>query len=265
MVQQVIINGRPLDLDWEPSLKVGTLPLLSTPSIINNKMMHGVTINGYDYPPVDSGAVLYFPGLPGQGATIWDRSNQGNDGTITGATWVRLSSGLWVLSFDGDDKVNCGTDSSLFSADGSIVAWFLADGLGVNNLLVSSDPPGANIGDFFFRVDSVTDKLRATFDNPATTIFGNAAVSASTWYMAGLKWNTTEVALFQDGVKQADTSANDVTTIQAAQTAMMIGVNRVIPTFSMTGDIALVRVFNPALTDEEFARLFQQERHLFGV
>ncbi len=46
--------------------------------------------------------------------TYWfDKSRYRNLGTISGATWGRLPSGLWVLSFDGDDYVGCGAGASL--------------------------------------------------------------------------------------------------------------------------------------------------------
>lgn len=65
------------------------------------------------YPP-PAGSVLWLPGYPPLGSTIRDFSGNNNHGTITGATWSRLPSGLWVLNFDGaDDIINCGSGASL--------------------------------------------------------------------------------------------------------------------------------------------------------
>jgi len=108
MGQIVTINGKPLECQQEPYLRVGQPPKWRTPIEINGKMVYGVNINGYDYPPADTGSLLYYPGLPGQGSTIWDRSNQSNHGTLVNATWVRLPSGLPVLNLDGDDCVTTG-------------------------------------------------------------------------------------------------------------------------------------------------------------
>ena len=63
---------------------------------------------------VPANAVLYLPALP-EGlsqATIPDYSGNGNHGTIAGATWTRLNSGLWVLSYDGIDDVTQITHSA---------------------------------------------------------------------------------------------------------------------------------------------------------
>src|SRR3990167_10553439 len=44
----------------------------------------------------------------------FDRSRYQNHGTITGATWKRLPSGVWVMSFDGtDDNILLPTVSAL--------------------------------------------------------------------------------------------------------------------------------------------------------
>ena len=61
------------------------------------------------FDPPELGSVLYLTGLPCGGSKIYDRSPYGNHGTITGATWKRLPSGLWYLDLDAlDDYVDCG-------------------------------------------------------------------------------------------------------------------------------------------------------------
>jgi hypothetical protein len=54
--------------------------------------------------------VGFWPALQGRGGTLLDRSKNGNNGTISGATWVRLTSGLKVLKFNGSSQyVDLGT------------------------------------------------------------------------------------------------------------------------------------------------------------
>jgi len=79
------------------------------------------------FEPPELGCVLYLPGLPGGGARLHHRSPHGNTGTIIGATWGKLPSGLWYLDFDGtDDYVNCGNHSSLQVNTGNLTIelWF---------------------------------------------------------------------------------------------------------------------------------------------
>jgi hypothetical protein len=70
--------------------------------------------------------------------TKWyDYSQDGNDGTITGATWSQLDSGIWVLTFDGaDDNVNCASGTSvdnIWDGGGTAVAWISAASDGEND------------------------------------------------------------------------------------------------------------------------------------
>ena len=56
---------------------------------------------------IPQGAVLYMPGLDygnWHTNTILDYSGQANNGTITGATTTRLSSGLPYLAFSAIDN-----------------------------------------------------------------------------------------------------------------------------------------------------------------
>ena len=84
-----------------------------------------VSQNSLVFNPPELGCVLFLPGLPWSSSKIHDRSPYGNHGTITGATWKRLPSGLWYLSFDGiDDYVSLGTSASLNLVDDfTMMAW----------------------------------------------------------------------------------------------------------------------------------------------
>jgi hypothetical protein len=64
---------------------------------------------------------------------IFDKSKFGNHGTITGATWERLPSGLWVNSFDGtDDVINCGA-TQVFNYNSVIIEVWLNSALLITN------------------------------------------------------------------------------------------------------------------------------------
>ena len=57
--------------------------------------------------------ILALPMQEGSGSLVEDISGYGNNGTITGATWSKLPSGIWYLHFDGtDDFVSIPLDSS---------------------------------------------------------------------------------------------------------------------------------------------------------
>ena len=94
------------------------------------------------------GCVLHLPGLPGGDSTIHDRSPYGNHGTITGATWKRLPSGLWCLSFDGsDDYVTVGLGASInITGPFTTKAWVYADVMSDEKTIYSHYGPGTNNG-----------------------------------------------------------------------------------------------------------------------
>lgn len=274
MVQEVILNGRPHDLDYEPSLKVGTQQD-RTPIEINGKMVHGVSINGYDYPPADSGCVLYYPGLPGYGSTIWDRSNQGNNGTIIGATWVRLPSGLWVLSFDGDDYVSRSV-ANFRSGDsqGSIIVWFKTSTADTDMTFVCSADEGTDTSYLLFSISSVTNGVQIFTQNAGGApgaYRGATVVTDGAWHHVALISNGTTWSAILDNANEAligvlghnngdwfgDITLRDNLTIGVRKRT---GFDRY-----FIGSIALVRIFNSALSASKIFNIFHQERHLFGV
>ncbi len=60
--------------------------------------------SGFPWRP-DANTKLWLPGTGDpQSATIRDRSGNGNNGTIVGATWVKKN-GIWGLSFDVTDDI----------------------------------------------------------------------------------------------------------------------------------------------------------------
>ena len=71
------------------------------------------------------GLVLHLPIDEKQGTKCYDHSGYRNDGTITGAIWGRTATGLWTLSFDGDDWADCGSGASLVmgTQDWAVEAW----------------------------------------------------------------------------------------------------------------------------------------------
>ena len=85
----------------------------------------GTGARGIKFTP-DANTVLWLPGQDdAYSGTIRDRSGFSNNGTITGAVWIRLPSGLWYLSFDGtDDKVTIVASASLLLGSGDFTLEF---------------------------------------------------------------------------------------------------------------------------------------------
>ena len=75
----------------------------------------------------EKGLVAHWDFHEGTGEVLHDRSGNGNDGTIHGATWVKSGAG-YALKFDGvDDYVDCGAGPSLDIRDKiTLAAWVWA-------------------------------------------------------------------------------------------------------------------------------------------
>lgn len=73
----------------------------------------------------EANLVLYYSGLQGRGATLYDRSRYANHGTIVGATWQRLPSGLYALRYNGTSHYTTVVDSVSLRllGDMTFVCW----------------------------------------------------------------------------------------------------------------------------------------------
>ncbi len=259
MGQEVILNGKPLDLDYYPSLQVGNKPNRRTPITINGKMVHGVNINGYDYPPAEPGCVLYLPGLPGQGATIWDRSGYGNNGTITGATWERLPSGLWVNSFDGtDDYIDCGTALPTGYTGLTLVTWIYRSSIDAGEHYIfnkwAPEIYFAVSGNVLTAYCTVTGVQKG----PCTS---TTTINDSKWHLAVYRWDGANMQIFVDGIADGSPVAA-VGTFGVAAT-LIIGSNNTHNGAWLDAKLGLPRMFTCALSANEITSIYNQERSLF--
>lgn len=259
MVQIVTMNGRPHDLDYKPALKVNTQQD-RTPIKINGRMVHGVNINGFEYPPAEANSILYYPGLPGYGTKLWDRSNGGNDGTIMGATWKRLPSGLWITESDGSDDKIIANNVSIGSAPQyfSIVFWLKI--LAFNDR-ICFDTNCANYISFYISNSDYSGALISLVGAGYKDIRPNWGMK-QVWKLYTMTFDNGIVKQYKNGglVKTDDYTGDSVSatwniSLHARATAY----------YSQT-QIGRSRVLSgKVLTSGEIGNIYNCERHLFGV
>lgn len=223
------------------------------------------------FKPPGIGCVLSLTGLPGGGSKIYDRSHYGNVGTIVGAAWQRLPSGLWCLNFDGnDDYVDCGNAASLTNISGQLtfMAWIKASTSWINyKSLVGKWESGdlawivhqCNGGLLRFAVsaDGTTNNW-SRWDTPT----GEFALD--TYYQIAVTFLAGEGYVYKNGTDLGITPVvvGTVDHIHTASSATKIGSHQ---TCYFKGVIALPRVYNRALSALEIQNHFNDEKHLFGV
>jgi 3D (Asp-Asp-Asp) domain-containing protein len=203
-----------------------------------------------------------------------------NHGTITGATWLRLPSGLWVNSFDGtDDKITISdNDRFTFSSGGgtdlpfTFLMWIKPTDF-VSNRVCLSKSTGFGTGEYHITVLTTTGIALYLYTNSTGKYIGRStnagALSSAIYTMLTVTYSASKTS---SGVKiysnstQVDAADNESLPyggVENTATDLQIGVRGAASYFK--GQIGLTRVFNVALSTTQIAGIYQQERALFGV
>lgn len=272
MSQEVVLNGRPHDLGIEPSVKVNTQQ--DRPFVgLNGRVAGGVSVNGYSYPPAEPGCVLHFPGLPGQGSTIWDRSKEGNDGTIAGATWVRLTSGLWGLYLDGiGDKVVIPNNSAMDferTTPFTFLFWMKPTGtLSDGTIYCTLNEVVGGIG-IRIKYEGVgTIVLRITDNHTVSDISKTCGVYPDAWHRYGFTYdgngNTNGLSVYRDGALQSTGGGGNLTASTVTGRDHIIGMN-IEGARALNAKLDILTIYAREFTAAQIKNGYLLQRHLFGI
>lgn len=217
------------------------------------------------FKPPELGTLLYYPGLPGAGSKIYDRSLYVNNGTITGATWVKSPLGVWCLSFDGtDDKVDAGRIVPFETPPWTIMMWFNLRAYGVDastypTLLFKATTWTHGVWLYWFQTQDI---LRVRFYGVGGVNKTFFPTPLNTWHQVALTLAPDKRTLtcYINGSSRGTATA-DADFLPSTNNCFIGG------GYSNTYDglIALPRLIYRDLTALEVRRYFDQEKHLFGV
>ncbi len=213
----------------------------------------------------ETNLVLYCPGLQGKGSSLLDRSANANHGTITGATWTRLPSGLYVLSFNGStSKVSfsAGAGTPLDIDTGAVVleSWFNTDTIAAGEAqIIGRGTEGAS----GWRLVRNAATLKLGYSGSGT-ITSTAILVAGTWVHALGVINGASSVLYINGVSAATGTVNPVA---ATKDVYMGCVHRETDAEALFFDglIAIPRIYNATKAAAVPLAHYTRERHLFGV
>lgn len=198
------------------------------------------------------------------GSIIRDVSGYGNNGTIAGATWVRLPSGLWVNSFDGvDDSIRLPGLTSFFTTEATLIMWMKVATndyvLGKNGFCYLSTAADGEYpfldGKYYIntfranRIDNVTNSNNRTVWN-MQTITTKPGANGWNWY-------------HNLNLVKSDEGEATVALSTYAGNGSWIGTGATGISRHVDGYIGLIRIFNRALSALEIANIYNQERSLF--
>ena len=206
------------------------------------------------------------------GATPWyDLSHYKNHGTITGATWVQLPSGLWVMDLDGSDFVNIPDSDSMDigTSDFTVLWWQNITSTAATQGLIDKGAFAGEIG-WNTLIEGGTGRLYLWM---ADDIVARHRVTSTPSVTAGI-WQLMAVTVDRDvgGVisfnavvqgEQADDLAAAPDSLANAFDAT-IG-RRGAHGGYFTGMMALFRIYNYALTAGQVLQRYEKTRYLLGV
>lgn len=208
---------------------------------------------------------LLLPMQEGAGSVVADRSGYGNNGTVYGATWTRLPSGVWALAFDGtDDYVNLGNDVSLQMSNNLTASiwitlkrtaqyeYFLAKGYAwVAGWWLQKDQNSTNIVFNYLGAGGghTSGGIPLTLDIPALLIF---------------TFSSGVIRRYHNGVYLGSNTFADTTIVGTATTPLYLG-RQSTAGYPTLCNLASVRLYARVLTDPEIARLFAIERPLYSL
>ena len=191
-----------------------------------------------------------------------------NNGTITGAVWTRLPSGLGVLNFDGiDDMVRFGDVCDVGTSDFTLLLWAKTTQAGISKYIINKNWSNPS-WDLYLNLN----KLRLhTNDNVGQNLTAISATSINdgVWRLLGGTFDRDgNMQTYVDGVA-------DGTPVDMSLTATLNNPNDL--AFGgqsdgvggganyFAGTLALGRLIMRVLSASEMANVFNQEKHLFGV
>ena len=235
--------------------------------MISPALRHTRANSGLTFRP-DANCVLWLPGQDDAwSAVIRDRSGKGNHGTLVGTTWARQSNGLWALSFDGNDYVNCGNAASLYPTNPTFECWvYVPSATQSGEDAIFGAAVGAGVG------TAEPMLFEATSDLMGLQLVDTAAVTHSTfvarqmdaWVHLAATYNGTSQILYVNGVGQTPLAWTG--TIKWGTSNFVIGCRQLAARDRFfVGKLALPRIYSRALSAPEILNHYNQERHLFNV
>jgi len=220
-----------------------------------------------------------FNGPDMSGATAYDRSGQGNNGTLTNGPALDGGKVGQALNFDGvDDYVNVGDKSSLefggTSAQYTISAWVKLDTAPIASwyfAIASKYKDTSNQIEYLFSIyDTTAQVLLYADDTGAGTVIQqrvtNSGISIGQWHhiVATHNVSTDVMRIYVDGVEPPATDVGGpITGIFTGTAKFSIGAVEAIggaPGMFFDGLIDEVRIYDRVLTPDEIKRLYNMGR-----
>jgi hypothetical protein len=202
--------------------------------------------------------VGYWPFDEATGSRAFDRSGNGNHGTVVGAAWTGGVLGS-ALRFDGSSTyvdIPCNAALDFGTGDFSVAAWILTTAdtevpgdTGRDEILAKGDPynSGFSLSVTHSRIASYVGSTgRAGFS------WTSIVVNDGVWHHVAMTRSSGLVTIYSDAVRAHQYAAPDDVDVS---TDLIIGRHGTSQQTYFDGSIDEVRIYRGALTDAQLARL----------
>ena len=205
----------------------------------------------------------------GSGATWSDLSQEGNDGTINGATYD--SNGYF--SFGGSDYVSISHDSTLHQNTLTWEIWayrsdWSSSGNGGTLQTLISKAQQSGYGLYY---DKNTSRIRFEIHSGGSwrTLTYNFGSLSSGWHHFMGSYDGSTVKIYADGSLEGTLSHTGTIYYNYSQ-PVFIGAeagtgNTPDSSYKFTGSVALTRLYNKALSSDEITQNFNASKARFGL
>ena len=186
-----------------------------------------------------------------------DDSGGSNDGTVSGATYSQPGIINTSMGFDGNDKIEFGTSSSLRpTAEITYSSWFKTSSTGSGKYLINNEHQTGDRGGGL-RIET-TNKcgLRMHIGASLKSIIGTTTVTDNTWHHCAATYNGSTITLYVDGSPEGTPiSATGLLSYNSVETTLGKRSEGASP-FYFIGDIDETGIWNRSLTSTEISDIW---------
>jgi hypothetical protein len=259
-IDEVRIYNRALSATEVASLYSASKKIIKLNTSQNSKLTDGLV------------GMWSFNGPDISGSTALDRSGNGNNGTINGASIINGKVGQ-ALKFDGSSNYVNVVDDPIFTYDGGFTwsVWIKPDRKIDDTFtdpyyfVMSQNNTGVNVGDMllFWEKDYAscpTSYGQLVFElenNPYNACSNQEVWQANTWYHVAVTYDNSTIRMYIDGVQQSDTGSISDYSAGSNAIDLKIGSHCCSPYYTFPGVIDEARIYDRALTAVEIKRLYQ--------
>jgi hypothetical protein len=205
---------------------------------------------------------------PGSGTAWTDLSGRNNNGTLINTpTFSSANGGLINFTAASSHYVSVTDADSLSSATLSVEAWVRFSVAGTR-IIYCGKGGGANFADTEYWLERTAgNKFSVWFSNGTTGsnhLLASSSVSTNTWYHVVGVYDGTAIRGYVNGVQDPATFS---LTGSLVSTSIIYSIGRLGSLASLyhSGDIAVNRIYNRALSAVEIQQNFNALRGRFGI